>query len=269
MWFDTHCHLDAPEFTADLSLVIARAAEQGVTGVLIPAVQVKDFERVVQIVDTWQIVMPRLCFTLGVHPLFTKDAAEGDVALTRLAIEKYRDHPRLVGVGEIGLDYFVDFLEPEKQEWFFAEQLKIARDFELPIVMHVRKSADQLLKRLRQIKVTGGIAHAFNGSVVQAQHFLDLNFVLGFGGTITYARALQIHRLAKAFPQDAYVLETDSPDIPPAWLIDQASRRNEPAHLPRIAQEFAHSRGISITECAEMNFKNAARVLPQLANLSR
>ena len=81
MWFDTHCHLDAPEFAADLSLVIARAAEQGVTGILIPAVQVKDFERVVQIVDTWQIVMPRLCFTLGVHPLFTKDAAEGDVAL--------------------------------------------------------------------------------------------------------------------------------------------------------------------------------------------
>jgi TatD DNase family protein len=268
MWFDTHCHLDAPELKEDLSLVLARAAEQGVTGILIPAVQVKDFERVIEIVEKWQGLIPRICFTLGVHPLYTNEAVETDVQRVRVAVEKYLYHPRFVGVGEIGLDYFVNDLDDQKQEWFFEEQLKIARDFQLPIVMHVRKSHDQLLKRLRNIPVSGGIAHAFNGSFVQAQHFLDLNFVLGFGGTITYDRALQIKRLAQGFPEQSYVLETDSPDIPPSWLMDQESRRNEPVHLPRIAEIFANTRGMSLSQCAEMNFQNASRVLPKLKGLA-
>lgn len=267
MWFDTHCHIDAPEFRDDLSLVLARAAEQGVTGILIPAVQVSDFERVIDIVEQWNTLIPQLCFSLGVHPLFTKNAAESDIAATREAIAKYIDHPRLVAVGEIGLDYFVEDLDHPKQEWFFEEQLKIAKEFELPIVMHVRKSQDQLLKRLRAIPVSGGIAHAFNGSFVQAQHFLDLNFVLGFGGTITYDRSLQIKRLAQEFSIDSYVLETDSPDIPPSWLMDEKSRRNEPAHLPRIAQAFAKERSIDLQTLAKINLQNTLRVFPRIKNL--
>ena len=267
MWFDTHCHIDAPEFRDDLSLVLARAAEQGVTGILIPAVQVSDFERVIDIVEQWNTLIPQLCFSLGVHPLFTKNAAESDIAATREAIAKYIDHPRLVAVGEIGLDYFVEDLDHPKQEWFFEEQLKIAKEFDLPIVMHVRKSQDQLLKRLRAIPVSGGIAHAFNGSFVQAQHFLDLNFVLGFGGTITYDRSLQIKRLAKEFSEDSFVLETDSPDIPPSWLMDKESRRNEPAYLPRIAQAFAKERSIDLQTLAKINLQNTLRVLPRIKNL--
>lgn len=267
MWFDTHCHIDAPEFRDDLSLVLARAAEQGVTGILIPAVQVSDFERVIDIVEQWNTLIPQLCFSLGVHPLFTKNAAESDIAATREAIAKYIDHPRLVAVGEIGLDYFVEDLDHPKQEWFFEEQLKIAKEFELPIVMHVRKSQDQLLKRLRAIPVSGGIAHAFNGSFVQAQHFLDLNFVLGFGGTITYDRSLQIKRLAQEFSIDSYVLETDSPDIPLSWLMDEKSRRNEPAHLPRIAQAFAKERSIDLQTLAKINLQNTLRVFPRIKNL--
>ena len=119
MWFDTHCHVDAPEFVDDLSLVLARAAEQGVTGILIPAVQVSDFERVIEIVEQWSSLIPQLCFSLGVHPLYTKEAVESDIAATREAIAKYIDHPRLVAVGEIGLDYFVKDLDHPKQEWFF------------------------------------------------------------------------------------------------------------------------------------------------------
>ena len=267
MWFDTHCHVDAPEFRDDLSLVLARAAEQGITGILIPAVQVSDFEHVIEIVEQWSSLIPQLCFALGVHPLYTKNAAESDIAATREAIAKYIDHPRLVAVGEIGLDYFVEDLDHPKQEWFFEEQLKIAKEFELPIVMHVRKSQDQLLKRLRAIPVSGGIAHAFNGSFVQAQHFLDLNFVLGFGGTITYDRSLQIKRLAQEFSIDSYVLETDSPDIPPSWLMDEKSRRNEPAYLPRIAQAFAKERSIDLQTLAKINLQNILRVLPRIKNL--
>ena len=267
MWFDTHCHVDAPEFVDDLSLVLARAAEQGVTGILIPAVQVCDFERVVDIVEQWSSLIPQLCFSLGVHPLYTKDATESDIEATREAIAQYINHPRLVAVGEIGLDYFVENLDHAKQEWFFEEQLKIAKEFDLPIVMHVRKSQDQLLKRLRAIPVSGGIAHAFNGSFVQAQHFLDLNFVLGFGGTITYDRSLQIKRLAKEFSADSFVLETDSPDIPPSWLMDKESRRNEPAYLPRIAQAFAKERSIDLQTLAKINLQNTLRVLPRIKNL--
>jgi len=264
MWFDTHCHIDAPEFAQDISLVLARAAEQGVTGILIPAVRVCDFSRVVQIVDQWSGLIPKICFSLGIHPLYTKDASENDIYLTRQAVEQYIHHPRMVAIGEIGLDYFVEDLDHPKQEWFFEEQLKIAQEFELPIVMHVRKSQDQLLKRLRKTKVLGGIAHAFNGSFVQAQHFLDLNFVLGFGGTITYDRSLQIKRLAKEFPDESYVLETDSPDIPPAWLIDTESRRNEPAYLPKIAEDFARERNVDLDTLAKINFSNLSRVIPKI-----
>ena len=266
MWFDTHCHMDAPEFKDDLSLVLARAAEQGVTGILIPAVRVADYEKVVSIVDEWSGLIPHICFSLGIHPLYTNEAVESDIAATRDAIEQYIDHPRMVAVGEIGLDYFVDFLDNTKQEWFFEEQLKIARDFDLPIVMHVRKSQDQLLKRLRMIPVSGGIAHAFNGSFVQAEHFLKLNFVFGIGGTITYERSLQIKRLAKEYPIDSYVLETDSPDIPPSWLMDEDHRRNEPAYLPRIAQAFAQERMIDLETLARANLENIQRVLPRTKN---
>ena len=115
--------------------------------------------------------------------------------------------------------------------------------------------------------VSGGIAHAFNGSFVQAQHFLDLNFVLGFGGTITYDRSLQIKRLAKEFSVDSFVLETDSPDIPPSWLMDKESRRNEPAYLPRIAQAFAKERSIDLQTLAKINLQNTLRVLPRINNL--
>lgn len=118
MWFDTHCHLDADEFSKDLSLVLARAAEQGVTGILIPTVDVKSFERVIAIVEAWSDLIPYLCFTLGIHPLYTSDANEKDIQTLLEYVEKYLTHPRFVGIGEIGLDYFVSDLDPVKQEWF-------------------------------------------------------------------------------------------------------------------------------------------------------
>lgn len=130
--------------------------------------------------------------------------------------------------------------------------------------MHVRKSQDQLLKRLRNTRVSGGIAHAFNGSFVQAKNFLDLNFVLGFGGTITYDRSLQIKRLAKEFSLESYVLETDSPDIPPSWLRDAESRRNEPAYLPKIAEIFAQERNIDLDTLSKANLNNLSRVIPRI-----
>jgi TatD DNase family protein len=197
-------------------------------------------------------------------------------------LAQHRGDPRLVAVGEIGLDFFVPALctgpMREKQEHFYRAQLKLARQYDLPVVVHVRRSADMLLKHLRDLalgKPWQGIAHAFNGSVVQAQQFLKLGFKLGFGGALTYDRALQLRRLATTLPLSALVLETDAPDIPPHWLYATAEQRsagmaqgrNTPGELPRIAAEVAHMRGISLAELAQATRANTCEALPKVAGL--
>jgi len=193
----------------------------------------------------------------------------------------HRDDPRLVAVGEIGLDFFVPELNRsplrEKQEHFYRAQLKLARKHNLPVVLHVRRSADRLLKHLREVGQGGyrwsGIAHAFNGSEVQAQAFIDLGFKLGFGGAVTFERALQLRHLATTVPLDAIVLETDAPDIPPHWLYTTAEDRaagvkqgvNSPAELPRIAEVVAQLRGVSLQTLAEATTRNAWMALPKIA----
>ena len=263
MWFDSHCHLDALEFSDDLKEVVERAHLANVQGVLIPAVQAKDFNRVETFADLIAKDLPTTVFTLGIHPLYTVNALETDIDVLAQQIERSMSNPRFVGVGEIGLDYFVTHLDNEKQEWFFEEQLKLAKQFNLPVILHVRRSQDQTLKYLRKMNLSGGIAHAFNGSFVQAEHFLKLNFKLGFGGAMTYERALQIRRLATDLPITSFVLETDAPDIPPAWLTADLNRRNEPAFLEGIAQVIAKLRGISEEELSANVKTNLREVLPR------
>ena len=263
MWFDSHCHLDALEFSDDLKEVVERAHLANVQGVLIPAVQAKDFNRVETFADLIAKDLPTTVFTLGIHPLYTVNALETDIDVLAQQIERSMSNPRFVGVGEIGLDYFVTHLDNEKQEWFFEEQLKLAKQFNLPVILHVRRSQDQTLKYLRKMNLSGGIAHAFNGSFVQAEHFLKLNFKLGFGGAMTYERALQIRRLATDLPIASLVLETDAPDIPPAWLRTDLNKRNEPAFLEGVAQVMAKLRGISEDELSANVKTNLGEVLPR------
>lgn len=263
MWFDSHCHLDAPEFLGDLKEVVLRAKLANLSGVLIPTVQAKDFSRISNFVDGFSQELPKTVYTLGIHPLYTTEAIESDISLLGDFIENSIANPRFVGVGEVGLDYFVTTLDNSKQEWFFEQQLKLAKQFNLPVVLHVRRSQDQTLKFLRKINVTGGIAHAFNGSFVQARNFLDLNFKLGFGGAMTYERALQIRRLASELPIESVVLETDAPDIPPAWLNEETGRRNEPANLSQIGEVFAQLRGLNTDVVANAMSNNFAEVFPR------
>ena len=269
-WIDTHCHLDAPQFAADLAAVRERAAGHGIAHCVIPAVAAANFDAVRTL--AWRFGD---AYALGIHPLYTPNAQPGDLALLDAQLTQYRDDPRLVAVGEIGLDYFVPGLDPQRQAHFYREQLRLARRHGLPLILHVRRSADQLLKGLRDIAPVGGwrgIAHAFNGSEVQAREFIRLGFALGFGGAVSYERALQLRRLAAALPLDALVLETDAPDIPPHWLYRTAAERagglpqgrNEPAELPRIAAIVAQLRGLSSKELAEASTRNACRVLPGL-----
>lgn len=263
-WTDTHCHLDAPEFAPDADAVRAAARAAGVAHCVLPAVERANWDAVRQLAHRHGD-----SYALGIHPLYTPRAAEEDLAHLADALARHRNDPRLAAVGEIGLDYFVPGLDAAWQEHFYVEQLRLARRHGLPVILHVRRSADRLLKGLRAVPVRGGIAHAFNGSVQQARAFIDLGFKLGFGGAVTFERALQLRRLAAELPADAIVMETDAPDIPPHWLYATAEQRaagrpqgrNSPAELPRIAAVVAALRGVALEEWAAITTANAHAAL--------
>ncbi len=274
MWIDTHCHLDAPEFDADRDAVRTQARAAGVGLCVLPAVQRRDWAGVQTLARQHGDA-----YALGIHPLYVPQAQEDDVQALDEALTEARGDPRLVAVGEIGLDFFVAALcEPvmrERQWRFYMAQLQLAKKHCLPVILHVRRSADLLLKGLRQAGVVGGIAHAFNGSVQQAQAFVGLGFALGFGGAMSFERATALRELARNLPLPALVLETDAPDIPPQWIYrtaqaraqGQPQGRNTPAELPRIAQVLADLRGMDVQALAQTTADNARRVLPALHTL--
>ena len=267
MWIDTHCHLDAPEFADSLDAVIQTASKKDVQAILLPAVRAADFSNVKNLANQYGQKIPGLVYTLGIHPLYTNKAQEADIATLEKSIVESLSDSRFVGVGEIGLDYFVQDLDPHKQEFFFNAQLDLAQKYRLPVILHVRRSQDAILKALRRRNITGGIAHAFNGSFQQAEQFIELGFKLGFGGAATYERALQIRRLLKELPLDSIVTETDAPDIPPAWLRQEGIAFNEPAFLARIAKELASIRGVDNVEFSAAVWRNAMQVLPRWSAL--
>lgn len=275
-FIDTHCHLDAPEFGSSGAAIREQASRHQVVQCVLPAVEVANFETVRALAHAGGD-----SYALGIHPLYVKAAQDDDLDRLDAALQHYRDDPRLVAVGEIGLDLFVPELCAgalrERQRHFYVTQLKLARKYGLPVLLHVRRSVDPVLKGLRDVARADwhGIAHAFNGSAQQAQSFIDLGLKLGFGGALTYERALQLRRLAASLPLDALVLETDAPDMPPHWLYKTAQQRdageaqgvNSPAELPRIAAVLAELRGLRVAELAEATTRNALAALPKLTGL--
>ena len=264
MLIDTHCHLDAEEFDADRHDVARQAHAAGVRHIVIPAVERANF----CVVRDLARRIEGGTYALGIHPLFVQRARQEDLDALREAVVSALDDPHFVAIGEIGLDFFVPEIASgqarDKQERFYDAQLAMAAEFDLPVLLHVRRSQDIVLKYLRRrIGVRSGIAHAFNGSAQQAQGFVERGFALGLGGAMTSARALQIRRHATDIGLEHLVLETDAPDIPPAWL-HRPNRRNDPAQLPRIAQVLAELRGIELHEIARATTANARRVLPRL-----
>jgi TatD DNase family protein len=264
MWIDTHCHLDAHEFGVEALDVAQRAAAQGVSMIVIPAVERGNFEAVAALAHA----APNASYALGIHPIHVPQARDEDLALLRAAVEAAMGDPKFVAIGEIGLDFFIPLLcEPAmraKQERFFREQLRIAHDFGLPVLTHVRRAQDQVLKHLRQVTPPGGIAHAFNGSEQQAAAFIKLGMHLGFGGAMTFTRALQIRRLASGLPLDRIVLETDAPDISPSWIHPA---RNSPEQLPAIGAALAALRGIDPGAVAVAAHASSLAAIPRLREL--
>ena len=276
-WIDTHCHLDAAEFSPDVAGVRSRAAAGGVAHCVLPAVAVSNFDAVRLLAHQFSD-----SYALGIHPLCVPQARDADLQALDDELALRHADSRLIAVGEIGLDYFVPALlqSPlrERQEYFYREQLKLARKHGLPVILHVRRSADKLLKHLRELKPEGGwrgVGHAFNGSSSQALEFVKLGFKLGFGGTVTFDSARQIRRLAGQLPLETLVMETDSPDIPPHWIYKTAQQRaegqsqgrNEPGELPRIAGVLAQLRGIPDEALAQATTANALQAFPKLKGL--
>lgn len=260
MWIDTHCHLDADEFDVDRAAVVARARAAGVTTMVIPVGHIDDGAKAAAIAREHDCT-----YALGIHPLWIHRAREDDIDRLRERIPDALADPRFVAIGEIGIDLGGAGGDLERQQWFYREQLKVARDHDLPVIVHVRQSADLLLKHLRAIGVGGGIVHAFNGSKQQAQQLVERGFKLGFGGALTYSGSQRIRRHARETADNAWVLETDAPYIPPQWLREGGSAgRNEPAQLARIAGELADLRGVALDELAAANRANAGAALPRL-----
>jgi TatD DNase family protein len=265
---DTHCHLDAPEFGDERGSVRARAAAAGVAVCVVPAVAAFNFSVVRELAHA-----QRDAYALGIHPLCTGEARDEDLDALDAELHAHRDDPRLVAVGEIGLDYFVAGLDDGKQQRFFRAQLQMARAHDLPVIVHVRRSVDKVLKHLRQAgagRKWHGIAHAFNGSAQQAQACIDLGLKLGFGGALTFERALQLRRLA-----DVGRVGLHHDRFQRHWLYRTREERdaglpqgrNEPAELPRIGRVLAGLRGIPVDELADATTRNASEALPRLGGL--
>lgn len=262
MLIDTHCHLDAAEFDHDRDAVIARARDAGVDAIVIPAIDRASFAGVRELAHSFA----GGTYALGIHPICVPRASEADLDVLEREIEASLDDPRFVGIGEIGLDFFIPELKTdamrERQERFYAAQLDLAVRHGLPVILHVRRSQDILLKHLRRRPRIGGIGHAFNGSFQQAEQFIEQGFVLGLGGAMTFDRALQIRRLACRLPLESLVLETDAPDIPPAWL--ESGSRNEPACVVGVAAVLAELRDTTEQGIKAATGANALRALPRL-----
>jgi TatD DNase family protein len=247
MLIDTHCHLDAAEFNCRQTQLLLTAKTAGVARIVVPSVAVDNFAAIKNLCEQHSACYP----AYGIHPLYTANSGTEDLVVLR----DYLAMPRTVAAGEIGLDFFIKGYDQARQEYYFIEQLKLAREFDLPVLLHSRRAIDTVLKYLRKIRVRGGIAHAFSGSRQQADEFIKLGFKLGFGGAVTYLRATRLRGLAASLPLCDIVLETDAPDMPPEFVVH--GEVNKPEYLLLIAQTIAQLRGIPLEDLALATTGNA------------
>ncbi|XKH58809.1 TatD family hydrolase [Halomonas sediminis] len=241
---DAHCHLDFPDFDSDRETMFERAKAAGVVHFMVPGTTRARWEKVLALGKRDDVSI-----SLGLHPYFMEEHRNEDIEALEHALDKHLEGlaPEVVAIGECGID--ARFKESWDAQWkYFNAQLRIAKDRDLPVVIHCVHANDQVGKRLRELKLpAGGLIHAFAGSPEQAAKFVDLGFVLGLGGATTYERAKRLHRAVKSLPDDAYVLETDSPDMP---LCGYQGKRNEPARVAKVCRAVAELRGQTVEEVA-------------------
>jgi TatD DNase family protein len=249
-WVDSHCHLDFDDFVQfDL---FAQLLSNGCEGVLIPATQVDFFDRVLALKDSYPDLVR---IALGLHPYFIADHDPSDIARLDAAISRFQPD----AIGECGLDFMLDKDTHTQQLYFFRQQLELACSHGLPMVIHCRKAHDQLASEVSKANFQqGGFIHAFSGSTQQAKRYINQGFVLGLGGALTYDRAKAMHKMVAALPDDAYTLETDSPDMPPSFARNEI---NTPLTVPKIADYIARLRNQSLEQVLLNSRDNFRRVL--------
>jgi TatD DNase family protein len=246
---DSHCHLDVREFDADRADVVARARAAGVRDIVVPAIDAAGWPGLRDACAG----DPHLHACYGLHPLLLDDHEDAHIEALAAWIE--REQP--VAVGECGLDYFVDGLDRARQMRLFRDQLALARDSGLPVVVHARRAVEDVIIALRDTGGLRGVVHSYAGSEEQARQLCDIGFHIGLGGPVTYARARRLRRIAAAVPIDQLLLETDAPDQPDC---ESQGQRNEPAKLPRVLVEIAKLRDMAPDDLAAATTANAARL---------
>ncbi|HMN34950.1 MAG TPA: TatD family hydrolase [Chiayiivirga sp.] len=244
---DSHCHIDAPEFDADRAELLARAAAAGVTRIIAPAISAAGWPRLREIARAFPQVAP----AWGLHPMYLAEHRPEHIAHLREWVERERP----VAIGECGLDFFVAGLDPDTQREFLIGQLRLAREFDLPVILHARRAVDEVTALLRRIGGLRGVVHSFSGSRQQAETLCGMGFLLGIGGPVTYDRANRLRSLAATLPISHLLLETDAPDQPDSAIRGQ---RNEPARLRAIAEAIAELRGETVEHVVRQTATNAA-----------
>ena len=252
---DSHCHLDFPEFDADREAVIAHSQALGVEKMLVVGITRQHWPRLWDLVNSH----PNLYGALGLHPYFLHKHQDSDIQALAEQLQRYHLHPKLCAVGEIGLDFFLPDLDRQHQIHLFEQQVALAAEFNLPVIIHSRRANAQVTAILKRAQLPrAGIIHAFSGSYEEAMEYIKLGFLLGFGGAATWPRATRLQAVLKRLPIDSIALETDSPDMPPHWL---AGQRNSPEQLPRICEHLAQTYGISAAALAAHTSDNVRRLL--------
>ena len=252
---DSHCHLDASEFDGDREAVISRARGAGVHQQMVPAVDAASWPKLREVCAG----TPGLYPAYGLHPMYL-DAHRGEhLAQLREWIERERP----LAVGECGLDYFVDGLDRDAQSNYFEGQLQLAREFDLPVIVHARRAVDAVIAAIRKAGKLRGVIHSYSGSMEQARQLWDLGFMLGLGGPVTYERANRLRKLAAEMPLEHLLLETDAPDQPDVGIRGE---RNEPARLREVLRVIAELRGEEQAHVAAVTTANARRLFALPAN---
>ncbi|WP_438970550.1 TatD family hydrolase [Methylophaga sp.] len=246
---DSHCHLDFHNFENDRQAIIERCADSGIEAIIVPGVTHQSWPKLIEVCAQ----NPMLHLALGLHPMFMHEHQETDIKALEWALNDYQP----IAVGEIGLDFFLPGHDKKAQMRLFEAQIILADKFELPVILHVRKAHDEVLKVLRQYSLRGGIVHAFNGSMQQAEHYQKLGFLFGVGGAITYPRAQKLQGLFRDLPLNTIVLETDSPDMP---LVGHQGERNSPERIPIILTKLAEIRSQSESEIAHATTHNCKQL---------
>lgn len=249
MIIDSHCHFDFDGFDENREQVLQRARDQGVNKIIVPGVKASSWHRVKAVCEQYTECVP--CY--GLHPYFIDEHRQQDID----ELDRWLGEERPVAVGECGLDFYLQELDPDKQMEFFEAQLALAEKHDIPLVIHARKATEQVIQALRRYKNLRGMMHSYSGSLEQARQLIDINFYLSFGGAITYDRAKRLHRMIAELPLDHLLVETDAPDQP---VQSHQGEINEPGYITEVVETLARLQTTTTSNIVESTRVNAERL---------